>query len=194
MLQIVFGGPAGWLSDSIGRKRCIQFGGLIIIISTILQTSSQSVGQFVASRFLIGVGIEFCAIPSPVLISELAYPTHRAKLTSLYNTFFFVGAILSSWSTFGTFKMSTSTWTWRIPSLLQLALPLIQLITLFWVPESPRWLVAKGRIEEARGVLVKYHAGGDDNSPLVNHELQEITNHLLVESEVATMGWPKVRS
>ncbi len=138
MPWILFGGPAGWLSDRVGRKRCIQFGGLIIIVSTILQTSAQSFGQFIASRFLIGVGIEFCAIPSPVLISELAYPTHRAKLTSLYNSFFFVGAILSSWSTFGTFKMSTSTWTWRITSLLQLALPLIQFIVLFWVPESPR--------------------------------------------------------
>jgi hypothetical protein len=119
-------------------------------------------------------------------------PQSETIRTIIYATFFFVGAILSSWSAFGTFKVSTSTWTWRIPSLLQLALPLIQFVTLFWVPESPRWLVSKGRSEEARAVLVKYHAGGDENSPLVNHELQEITDHLLVESEVAAMGWPKV--
>ena len=147
--------------------------------------------MFAVGRFFIGVGLEFCAIASPVLITELAYPTHRAKVTSLYNTFFFVGAIFSSWATFGTFKMSSS-WGWRIPSLLQILVPCVQFVSLFLLPESPRWLVSKGKIEAARAVLVKYHAGGKEDSALVDFELREITNHLLVEREVSAMGWSKV--
>jgi MFS family permease len=186
------GAPAAWLSDKIGRRRCIQFGNVILVASTILQASSQNVTTFAIGRFFIGVGLEFCAVSSPVLITELAYPTHRGKITSLYNTFFFVGAIFSSWTTFGTFSMKSS-WAWRIPSLLQGFVPTVQFFCLFFTPESPRWLIGKNRIEEARAVLVKYHAGGQEDSPLVEFELSEITNHLLVDQEVAKMGWLKVR-
>lgn len=166
-------------------------GNIILIASCIIQASAQKVAQFAVGRFFIGVGLEFCAIASPVLITELAYPTHRAKVTSLYNTFFFVGAIFSSWATFGTFKMKTS-WGWRIPSLLQVFVPCIQFVCLFFIPESPRWLVGKGRVEAARAILVKHHAGGQEESPLVDFEIHEITGHLLQQREVAAMGWPKV--
>lgn len=69
-------------------------------------------------------------------------------------------------------------WAWRIPSLLQGALPLVQVLFVFLLPESPRWLVLKGREEEARKVLVKYHAGGDNNSPLVDFEMREIVEQI----------------
>lgn len=148
--------------------------------------------MFVAARFILGVGIEFCIIPSPVLTTELAYPTHRAKITSVLFTFYFIGSILSSWTTYGTYRMSQSTWTWRIPSLLQLALPSVEFIGLFWVPESPRWLVSKGRIQEARSIFVKYHANGDESSPLVDFEMEEIHQNLRYEAGVSSLGWKEV--
>lgn len=71
-----------------------------------------------------------------------------------------------------------TSWAWRIPSLLQGALPLVQVVCVFLLPESPRWLILKGRHEAARRVLVKYHAGGDENSPLVDFEMREITEQI----------------
>lgn len=84
----------------------------------------------------------------------------------------------------GTFRLP-STWSWRIPSILQGALPAIQFAFFYFVPESPRWLVANGKTEQARSVLVRYHAGGDASSPLVEHELKEIEENLRLEIEAS---------
>jgi MFS family permease len=109
----------------------------ILPIGAALQAAAVNLPMFIMSRFLLGFSTSFIAHPSPILITELAYPTHRAKVTSLYNTCFYLGAVLAAWTTYGTFRLPSS-WSWRIPSLLQAALPLIQAAIMFWVPESPR--------------------------------------------------------
>ena len=92
----MFAGVVAWFADRFGRRIALQTGCALVVIAAIIQTAAQNLGMFIAARFIIGVGIEFCMVPSPVLTTELAYPTHRAKFTSLGLTFYFVGAILSS--------------------------------------------------------------------------------------------------
>ncbi|KFY82133.1 hypothetical protein V500_10802 [Pseudogymnoascus sp. VKM F-4518 (FW-2643)] len=168
--------PVTWISDHYGRKAPILAGFILLLIGTVIQTASQNLAMFIVSRFWIGVSTVFLSQPCPILVTELAYPTHRAK---------YVGAIIAAWSTYGTFRLDSS-WSWRIPSALQGALPLIQ-VSFFWlVPESPRWLVAKKRIEEAREVLTKHHAGGDVTSLLVEFELKEIEESIAFEELVVS--------
>lgn len=93
--------------------------------------------MFIVARAIIGAATVFLALPCPILVTELAYPLHRGKITALYNTFFYFGAIAAAWTTYGTFKIQ-STWSWRIPSALQAAIPFLQLLAVYWVPESPR--------------------------------------------------------
>lgn len=81
-----------------------------------------------------------------------------------------------------------SDWAWRIPSIVQGALPFFQLLTIYFLPESPRWLVAKGRTEEARKILADYHAGGDHNSPLVVFEMAEIEGALTFEGDTVSQN------
>lgn len=85
-----------------------------------------------------------------------------------------MGAIVAAWSTFGTFKMPNS-WSWRIPSLLQAAVSVFQAVFIYFVPESPRWLIANGRKLEATKILSKYHSGTEEPTELVLLQVAEIT-------------------
>ena len=58
-----------------------------MILATVLQTASQSTGMFLASRFFIGFGNSWASISAPIWLTELAFPTHRGPLTSMYNSF-----------------------------------------------------------------------------------------------------------
>jgi hypothetical protein len=82
-----------------------------------------------------------------------------------------------------------SNWGWRIPSLLQATPSIIQLIFVMLVPESPRWLVAKGRGAEAEAILVKYHAEGDAQSEFAKAEYADIEKTLREEIRTVSQGW-----
>ncbi|KAH3257065.1 hypothetical protein KXW57_008458 [Aspergillus fumigatus] len=172
--------PATWIGDRYGRKKVLYTGFALLPIGAAVQAAAQNTPMFIVAGFLIGFATSFLSQPSPILVTELAYPTHRATATALYNTCFYLGAVLAAWSTFGTFRLQ-STWSWRIPSLLQQAIPAFQTAFVFWVPKSPRWLMANKKEEESRRILTKYHAGGDENSPLVEFELNEIAQALELE-------------
>ena len=105
-----------------------------MLIGVAVQTAAQNIGMFIGARFLIGFGLSWASIAAPILITELAFPTHRAPITSLYNSTWYLGSIVAAWTTFGTFRI-LNTWSWRIPSLLQ-GLPSI--IQFFFVRVSLR--------------------------------------------------------
>ncbi|KAJ7469437.1 hexose transporter [Mycena latifolia] len=180
---------APYMSDGIGRRPTVFFGALIMIIAAGIQTASQSVGMFIGARFLIGFGLTFTANAAPMLVTELSYPKYRASLTSMYNSLWFSGAIIAAWATFGTFKIN-NTWAWRVPSLLQAIPSVLQVIFVLFAPESPPYLVSKGREAEALKTLAYYHADGNEEDPLVQYELQEIKAAIELDRTAATnSGW-----
>ncbi|KAI4864417.1 hexose transporter [Hypoxylon rubiginosum] len=183
----------GNLSDRFGRKPVLLTGILLVIAATIIQGASINFPMFVISRLIVGFGGMFVVQPSPMLIAELAYPTHRGKYTSAFWTMYYLGAILASWTTFGC-QNYESDWAWRTPSILQAGYPLIQLAFFYWVPESPRWLVAQDRAPEAAAILSYYHAGmvnasNEGHTPLVTRELAEIVSTIQREKSAETVGW-----
>jgi len=94
------------------------------------------------------MGSGFSGLASPLLITELAHPIERAKVTNLYNTMYYFGAFLGGWITYGTPRIN-SNWAWRLPSLMQAAPSALQVGLVLLLPESPRWLVSRGRDDEA---------------------------------------------
>lgn len=90
--------------------------------------------------------------------------------------------------TYGSYFIAT-TWAWRLPSLLQCFPAFIQIALAYYCPESPRWLVARGRIEEARAVLTEYHGAGDSDCLLVRYELAEIREALKEDTLKKSASW-----
>ncbi|KAI3584087.1 general substrate transporter [Fusarium oxysporum f. sp. albedinis] len=176
------------LCEIFGRKKPITLGTFLIIIGSALQGGAQNLGMFIAGRIIIGLGTGIVAVAAPQLMTEVAYPTHRGKMVSLYMTQWVVGYLVAAWTTFGTFKMNSS-WSWRLPSLLQGVPAILQLILSIWVPESPRWLVYKDRRDEALSVLSQYHSCGDHDSRLVRFELLEIEATLEEEKKHKAIQW-----
>jgi MFS family permease len=88
--------PVTWLSDRYGRKLPMLCGLVLAIIGAALQAASQNLPMFIISRFVIGLATACISQPSPILITELAYPVHRGKITALYNTFY-VSTTLSNY-------------------------------------------------------------------------------------------------
>ena len=118
----------------------MSFVGYILnfrLIAVGLQTSSQNLSMFTAARFLIGLGVQMAQGCAPLLITELAHPQHRARFTALYNTTWFVGNIIATWVTYATAQDLQSTWSWRLPSLLQGIFAAIQLVGIWFVPYLP---------------------------------------------------------
>jgi hypothetical protein len=145
--------------------------------------------MFIGARFLIGFGLTFASTGAAMLVPELSYPPYRAPLSSLYNALWGSGAIIAAWSTFGTFKINSS-WSWRIPSALQGVPSVLQLCLLWFGPDSPRWLVSKGRDADALRLLAYYHADGNEQDPLVQYEYEEIRAAIdLDRAVVASVGW-----
>ncbi|KAI9574333.1 hypothetical protein HD554DRAFT_2165823 [Boletus coccyginus] len=173
--------------DNTGRRYPILLGGVISIVGGIVQGSALNFVMFIVARFILGFANAFCVVAASSLIGELSHPKERAVMGSLFNAFYDLGAIAAAGVTLGTFAM-TSNWGWRIPSFLQVVPSLLQVTFILSLPESPRWLVSKGRRDEAYTVLVKYHAEGDETSEFVKAEYTQIEETLEAELRIAHMN------
>jgi len=184
---------APWFAQRFGRRWSIMLGSGIMVFGAILQGFAQHVGMYIVARMILGAGILFCIISGSSLIGELSHPKERPVLTSLFNSSYFIGQIIASAIAIGTSDIK-SNWAWRIPSLLQICPSLLQIATVFLLPESPRYLVSKDRDDEAREILIKYHAEGDRNSLLVQAEITQIRETIKTEMEVSKQSWMELLS
>ncbi|KAI0124268.1 general substrate transporter [Xylariales sp. AK1849] len=193
-LGSIFGLPLiPLVNDTWGRRWCVMFGSVIMIIGSLIQGFSINTPMYIISRFIIGFGLPYAIVAGSSLIGELAYPKERAILTSLFNAAYFIGAIVAATVTFGTQRIP-SDWSWRVPSLLQMSPSLLQVAFVFFLPESPRFLISKDRHDEALKVLVKYHGEGDENSEFVKAEMAEIKTTIAIELEHSKQSWSDVIS
>ncbi|GKU08437.1 lactose permease [Fusarium langsethiae] len=88
------------VGDRHGRRMGIFVGAVIIIIGAVTQGASVHFTMFLASRFIISFGLVFANAYAPMLIGDLAHPKERQVITSLYQTSWYIGAILAAWVTF----------------------------------------------------------------------------------------------
>lgn len=173
---------SAWVSNKYGRKPGVYAGYAFLTLGVALTAGNHDY-FFVLQRFFIGCASAWFSGTVALLINEIAYPTHRGIANALYNCGWYAGGTIGAFVTFGT-RNYQSDWSWRIPTILQILLPIVTLPGFLMAPESPRWLISVDRSEEARKVLERIC--GAENTDLVNYEMFEITETLRVEQEATS--------
>lgn len=179
------------MMDRFGRRFAIAAACIWITVGSIIQGAAVNIGMFVAARIIMGFGLPTLLTASAALTNELAYPRERSIIASLLSVSYYPGAIIGAGITFSTFARPDE-WSWRIPSLCQMLPCLVQVAFIFIIPESPRWLVHKGRTEEAFNILAKYHAEGNRDSALVKAEYSEIVRNIELEMNNNQRSWAEL--
>ncbi|MDA3626158.1 MFS transporter [Saccharopolyspora sp. WRP15-2] len=145
---------AGWITDRVGRQKMLVGDLSLFIVLSIAQLFVANAEQLLVLRLLIGIAIGADYAIGAALLSEIAPRRQRGGLLASLNavwTFGFVAA-LTVGAVFANY--APDQWRWLLASS---ALPAAAVLALrLGTPESPRWLVAKGRLEEARQVVAKY--------------------------------------
>ena len=179
------------VGDRIGRKHMLLIGVILSIVGAGIQAGAVNYGMFLVSRIVLGLGSGATQVSSAPLLAETAYPSQRPAITSMMQASFPTGAFMAALFVYAGFEsdLKYNDWSWRMPSVLQAACPIIQLVLVYFCPESPRWLIAHNKEDEAFEVLTKYHAGGDRNSELVKFEMAEIKAAIAKEQSGRKVSW-----
>ncbi|KAF6824512.1 hexose transporter [Colletotrichum musicola] len=179
---------SSWIADTCGRRVMIMLGDVIMIAAVIGQIFCFDARLYVLTRFILGIGSMFVIASCPVLLTELAHPRQRSFLVGGYASLFFVGSVIAAWVSFGSLHIRGQ-WSWRISTLLQLFPPVIQLPFILVVPESPRWLVSHNRHNEAKDILIKYHANSQPDDELVIVQYAEICQAIELDHQSQSASW-----
>lgn len=168
---------SGDLADWYGRKWIVVLGCFIYLIGVIIQMipgpeTSNPLGVFVAGRLIAGIGVGFESAIVILYMSEIAPRKIRGALVSGYQFCITIGLLLASVVCYAV-QNRTNTGAYRIPIAIQFAWALILATGLILLPDSPRYFVKKGKLEDAAKSLSRLR-GQPQDSEYIQMELAEI--------------------
>ncbi|PSK50412.1 High-affinity glucose transporter [Elsinoe australis] len=160
------------VGDRFGRKKSVLLGTTIMSIGAILQITAYSVPHMIVGRIIAGIGNGLNTATAPVWQGETSKASWRGKLIVIEMIMNIAGFSLSNWCTYG-FSFVAGPAAWRAPLALQFIFIFILFGTVPWLPESPRWLIWKGRNEEAEQILADLEST-DVYDPFIITQSKEI--------------------
>ncbi|KAJ5924378.1 hypothetical protein N7466_008565 [Penicillium verhagenii] len=145
------------LSERLGRRKTIFIGSILTIIGQLLQVSAYSLIQFTVGRIILGMGTGQFSVAVPVWQSECSSAKTRGQHVIASGIFLCLGYALCNWVDFAFTKLpDTNTGQWRGPLAVSFFPSIVILVSVFLLPESPRWLVRVNRVDEASTNLAAY--------------------------------------
>jgi MFS transporter, SP family, arabinose:H+ symporter len=170
---------AGVLSDRLGRRKVLLCAALLFVVSALLASLATSFATFVAARIVGGLAVGAAILIAPVYIAEIAPARRRGGLVSLNQLMIVIGISASFFSNYFLLDVGEHNWRWMLG--VQVFPALLYLLLLSLIPESPRWLVIKGRDEQALGVLTRISGAAQ-----AQESMQQIRQSLVARS---SHGW-----
>ncbi len=175
---------AGRLADAIGRRNVMMLAALLFLVSAILAGAANGSGLFIVARIIGGFGVGAASVISPVYISEVTPASIRGRLSSVQQVMIITGLTGAFVANFAlaryaggstaAFWLGFPAWRWMF--WLQAIPAAIYLVALLVIPESPRYLMAKGREAEAHAVLTRLFGSVEADRKVV-----EIRNSLAAD-------------
>src|ERR1035437_2106790 len=155
---------AGWASDRFGRRVVLFAAGLLFCVSALGAAFPSQLWQLIAARVLGGIAIGSASLIVPLYIAEIAPARVRGRLVTLNQLAIVTGILIAFVSNYGLARLTHGSWRWMFGLG---AVPAVALcVSLLWIPESPRWLVQRGKRERARATLQKISPGIEVESAL----------------------------
>ena len=195
---------AGILSDKLGRKLTMVISAVLFSTSALGCAISADFTQLVIYRIIGGVGIGVVSIVSPLYISEVSVAQYRGRLVSLYQlavTVGFLGAYLVNYQLLGYAQSGSQlsmdwlnkifvTEVWRGMLGMEMLPAVLFFIIIFFIPESPRWLIVKGKEEKAVNILEKIYNSVSEATSQLNETKSVLTSE--TKSEWALLMKPGI--
>lgn len=174
-----------WVGDKLGRKHTIALGGVIMMVGAILQTTAYSYAHMLVGRVVTGVGNGLLTSTVPAYQSECAKPHRRGQLVLWMGSLITFGIMIAYWVNLGCYFIQNEA-AWRFPMAFQIFFAVVMIACMygFKLPDSPRWLVAKGRYAEAVAVLAALDNTSVDD-PEVRRTFHGIVDAAMQESKAA---------
>ncbi|HBY60774.1 MAG TPA: MFS transporter [Solibacterales bacterium] len=173
---------AGWLSDRFGRRRMLMLSALLFGASALAAALPRDLMEFVAARFAGGVAVGVASLLAPLYIAEVSPPRIRGRLVSLNQMAIVSGILLAYFVNWILSFHGQGSWRWMFAAA---AIPsFLFFVALFFVPESPRWLVENGQDAEARRVLGR--VGAEDEFAAIKETIAEEQGSL---AQLIQPGW-----
>ncbi|AVR45522.1 MFS transporter [Christiangramia fulva] len=144
----IFGGIP---TNVLGRKKTLLIIGVLYFVSALGSALVDGPYIFAFFRFIGGLGVGASTIAAPAYVSEIAPPKDRGRLVGLYQFNIVLGILIAFLSNYLLRDTGSEPWRWMLG--VEAIPALIYMLFVLTIPESPRWLVSKGRIEDARETL-----------------------------------------
>ncbi|KAJ6010172.1 hypothetical protein N7499_004423 [Penicillium canescens] len=162
-----------YLGDLWGRRKVIFITNFVTIIGAILMATSFQFAQFIVARLVLGLGIGGYVATVPVWQSEIS-PSHKRGSNVVTDGIFVgLGVTLALWIDLGFFFVKDNSVSWRFPLAFQIVMSVTAMIFITMLPESPRWLIKTGKVEEGRKVLAAL-LDADEHSDTINNNIRDI--------------------
>jgi SP family galactose:H+ symporter-like MFS transporter len=168
---------SGWLNFRLGRKYSLMIGAVLFVVGSLCSAFAPNTEVLIVARVLLGLAVGIASYTAPVYLSEIAPEKIRGSMISMYQLMITIGILAAYLSDTG--FSYTGEWRWMLGVITLPALLL--LIGVFFLPDSPRWLAARGNDDKARRVLEKLR----DSTAQAKSELDEIRESLKIKQS----GW-----